>query len=311
MIFRKLKAGALAAMLFTAAPVTAFAEHGSHPLGGIFRLLGVIRGQTRQIDIAAMEVYETMPRSGSCAERRERFMGILPEALRFSRYARDIYTDDHSSEMVASGLKTLDLGGGRSAYYDTAGRRYAEVRVDIEHHQAVVVFRGTRLSVGTDVSTDVLSFVGIETAYYTWASALVAQVVREHEGMEVVVTGDSLGGGLTLYAVLHNPGVKGFAFNPAGLSLLTWASTNSADRERTNTAVTVISTRNANHIDPVTALSFAGRSVLPGHIFVVETGAFGAPALHSANTVVAALERAATTDTGGSACDGDLGVLAN
>lgn len=307
----KLITGALAAMLFAATPVVAFAERGSHAVGGFFKFLGVIKGQTREIDAEAMDVYESTSRSGSCAERRERLLAILPDALRFSRYARDIAHADHGSEMKAAGVKTLDLGDGRSAYSDGAGQRYAEARVDPERHQAVVIFRGTRLSSGSDISTDVLSFIGLQTGYYAWASSLVAQVVREHPGMAVVVTGESLGGGLTLYAVLHNPGVSGFAFNPAGLSLLTWATTRSSERARTNAAVTVISTRSADHIEPVTAISLAGRSVLPGHIFVVETGAFDALTLHSAKTVVAALEHTASTDAEGSVCDGDLGVLAN
>lgn len=183
--------------------------------------------------------------------------------------------------------------------------------MDEERRQAVVVFSGTRLAVNTDVSTDVLSFAGIETGYYRWASTLVAQVAREHPGMEVMVTGHSLGGGLALYAVLQNAGVKGFAFNPAGLGLLTWATTRRADRARTNAALTVISTRNAGHIEPVSAISLAGRSVLPGHIRVIEVDEIRPAVLHAANTVVAALEQVAATRADGEACEGDLGVLAD
>ncbi len=306
----KFTVAALAAMLLAAAPLPASAEHGPHAIGALFRLFGIIRGETREIDREAMANFEAAPRTGSCEERRTEFLKMLPEALRFARYARDIYERDHEAKMKAEGLKTLDLGDGHTAYYQAAGRRYAEVHVDAERHEVVVVFRGTRLSVGSDVSTDVLSFIGLETGYYDWTSSLVARMVREHPGMSVVATGQSLGGGLTIYAVLHNPGVKGYAFNPAGLSLLAWGTTSRAERDRVNDALTVISTRNALHIEPVTAISLAGRSVLPGHIFVLETGALNPLTLHSAKTVAAALEHSASADAEREVCDGDLGVLA-
>jgi hypothetical protein len=231
--------------------------------------------------------------------------------LRFARYSRDIYTDGHGVEMEAAKLTMLDLGNGRTAYFDPTGRRYAELLVEPGQRQAVVIFQGTRLSVGSDISTDALSFIGVETPYYAWAASLVAQIVRDHPGMAVVVTGDSLGGGLGLYAVLRNPGVRAFVFNPAGLSVRSWAEATAAERARTNAAVTVISTRGWFRIEPVTALSLAGRSVLPGHIFVVPAGVLVSPILHSARTMVAALEHVASTNAAGTVCDGDMGILAN
>jgi hypothetical protein len=260
-------------------------------------------------DIQANRVYKSAPRQGSCAERHERILKMLPDALRPSRFARDIH--DHGAALTASGRKTMDLGDGREAFYEPTGQRYAEVRVDVIRQEVVVVFRGTRLSVGRDISTDVLSIAGIETAYYRWASALVAQVVREHAGMRIIVTGHSLGGGLVLYAVLRNPGVEGVAFNPVGLSWLTWLTTNRVERARTNAALTIISTRNANHIEPLTAFSLAHRTVLPGQLFFVETDASGPLLLHSAVTVVTGLERLAAIEAGGLACDGVLGALAH
>ncbi len=230
----KLRIAGLAIALFAATPMAAVAQHGGHPGGPLFDLFGAIGGQALEINREAMRVYKSAPRAGTCAERREELLALLPEALRFGRYARDIYAGGHGAEMEAAGVTKLDLGNDRSAYYDHAGRRYAEVQLEPDHQQAVVIFQGTRLSIGSDISTDVLSFVGIETAYYAWAASLVAQIVREHPGMAVVVTGDSLGGGLALYAVLHNPGVRGVVFNPAGLSQLTWASADPSERARTN-----------------------------------------------------------------------------
>jgi hypothetical protein len=234
---------------------------------------------------------------------------MLPQTLRMARLARDIGDKNHEARMRSGGLTTIDLGGGRTAHFQPNGRRYAEVQVDQERRQAVVVFRGTRLKVKSDLTTDVLGFIGVETRYYRWASALVAKVARENPGFEVVATGHSLGGGLAIYAVLQNPGVKGYAFNPAGLALLTWATTGAADRARTSAAVTVVAIRNANHIEPVTAISLAGRSVLPGRILVVEVDDANSVTLHASTTVVAALEQVAATEAGGEVCEGDLGVL--
>jgi hypothetical protein len=299
------------AVLLALAPAHAIARDGPRPLDALVKLWEGAKGEAREIDRDAMRVFERVPRAGSCAERRARVLGMLPETLRMARFARDIGEKNHEAKMRAAGLGTLDLGGGRTAYFRHKGRRYAEVQVDQERRQVLVIFRGTRLAVKSDVSTDVLGFIGVESRYYRWASALVAQVAREHAGFEVVATGHSLGGGLAIYAVLQNPGVKGFAFNPAGLALLTWARTVAADRARTSAAVTVVSTRNAKHIEPVTAISLAGRTVMPGRIFVVEVDEPNTATLHASSTVVAALEEVAATQADGEICEGDLGVLAD
>jgi hypothetical protein len=41
--------------------------------------------------IQANRVYKWAPRQGSCAERHERILKMLPDALRLSRFARDIH----------------------------------------------------------------------------------------------------------------------------------------------------------------------------------------------------------------------------
>jgi hypothetical protein len=274
------------------------------------KAFGFVAGNAKLVDIQANRAYRKALRPGTCEERRERIRKMMPAALRFGRLARDIV--DRGADLQQAGVETMDLGDGRTAYYEAAGHRYAEVRVDAPRNEVVIVFLGTRLSVKSDLSTDVLSLTGIRTAYYKWAAALVAQVGREHPGMQIIATGHSLGGGLVLYAVLRNPGIQGFAFNPVGLSWLTWISTSHAERTRTNAGLTVIATRNIGHIEPVTAIALARRSVLPGQLFFVETDdVSGSLALHSATTVVSGLEQLAATDAGGSSCEGVLGVLAH
>jgi len=274
-----------------------------------FKALAFIAGNAKIVAWEASRRYRKAPRPGTCAERQDRILEILPETLRLSRYARDIY--EHGEDLQASGLKTKDLGDGYTAYYEPNGQRYAEVRVDAARLEVTVIFRGARHLIGGDTSASVMGLVGIETSYYRWGSALVAQVAREHPGMHVIATGHSLGGGLVLYAVLHNPGVQGVAFNPVGLSWWTWLRTNRAERMRTNAALTVVSTHNANHIEPITALSLAHRSVLPGQLYFIDSQASGPLALHSIKTLVAGLEHLAATEAGGLACEGVLGTLAH
>jgi hypothetical protein len=300
------------AALLAIAPTRALAEQGGGVPGAVRKALHGVKEKSRniEVDLDARNVYERTPRQGSCEERRNRILAALPDALRFARLARNVYKSDHEKRMKTASLGTLDLGRGATAHYETNGSRYAEVHVDETRREAVVVFRGTRPTVQSDIAADVMNFVGLPTPYYGWAAKLTARVVREHRGMQVITTGHSLGGGLAIFAVLRNPGVKGFAFNPAGLAHLTWAKARPADRARTNRAVRVVSTRNERQIEPLTAVSFSKGSVLPGHIFVLEADVRGSVALHNAPAVLSALEQAEASNAGGSACDGDLGVLA-
>lgn len=275
----------------------------------VVKVFGVVAGGAKLTDYQAHKAYQKAPRPGTCADRRRLILGMLPEAVRLGHYASDIY--DHGADAKAGGAASQALGDGRTAFYEPGGRHYAEARVDRERGEVVVVFRGTRLSVGGDISTNVLSGLGVNTSYYRWAAALVGRVKREHPDLLVVVTGHSLGGGLAIYAVLQNPGVRGVVFNPAGLSWVTWLTTRRAERARTSEAVTVVSMRNAEHIEPITAMSLAHRTVLPGHLFILDAGVSGPLKLHSTTTIEATLERLQRTAAEGDACDSVLGMLAH
>jgi hypothetical protein len=279
-------------------------------VGGFFKLLiDAARNKADEVRSTALATYIAAPRQGTCADRRAQILSVLPDAIRFSHYTRDIYSDGHDDEMAARNLRTMNISPGRQAYRDPVGKYYAEVRSNEKAPQVVIVFRGTRVTAAGDIYTNFASYLGAPTRYYRWAADLAATVAAEHPGASIVATGESLGGGLTLYAVLRNPGVTGFAFNPAGLSHAVWQEAGPTDRTRANAAITVISTRNATQIEPITGLSLAGTSVLPGHVFVVSSTVANERALHGANAVVSALEDLAATQAGGSACDGNIGIL--
>jgi hypothetical protein len=314
MTFDKLALGGMAVAIAVAAlPMNSFAQHGGPPgppLGGpLFHVLAALGGKVAAVNRQAMHVFKTLPRYGTCEERRNNWLAILPDAVQFARYSRDIYDTSREAEMRKARESSRRLGEGHFAYFDEAGQRYAELRVDDPHGRVVVIFRGTRLEVRSDVTTNVLNFVGIETRYYDWAASFVARIGREHPDRKVVVTGHSLGGGLALYAALKNPGVQAFVFNPSGLSEAAWNATSPRHRARLNESATVVSLRNFWAIEPVTALSLAGRSVLPGHVFVLQASALRPAKLHTASAVVSALEETAEQNAAGSACDGDLGIL--
>ena len=289
----------------------AHCQSTEHPfLRFIDRIAAAAKNKAELIREAAMQRYVAALRTGSCEIRRKEILSKLPDAIRFAEYAHDIYINGHDRQMAKSGTRVLDLGKGRRAYRDPVGERYAEVRSEPGVNETVIVFRGTRPLVETDLFTDLVQHIGLESGYYEWAAALVARVAGEEPGEKIVVVGQSLGGGLALYAVLRTPAVSAFVFNPAGIASSVWMQASPADRRRTNASVTVFSTRNSTQIDPVTALSLSGASMIPGHIFVVESDATDPEKLHSSEGMLLALQDLEVTSARGAACEGDIGVLA-
>lgn len=284
------------------------AAHPILPLILAFKVFGGAALMTKHTEAVASGVYRHAKRPGTCPERQAHLARLLPDALALSRFARDVYETPPNFKPAST--LAQDLGDGRTAYYEAAGQRYAEARVEEKNKRIVVAFRGTRLTTGGDIYTDVMGFIGVQTAYYRWAANVVEQVVKRHPGVPVILTGHSLGGGLAVYAVMRNPGVTAMVFNPAGVSWVTWLTKSHAERARISAAITVVSTRNGDHIEPVTTLSLARRSILPGDVFILDTPAKGAYSLHSETTLIAALDRLQAKQVSALPCEDELGVLA-
>jgi hypothetical protein len=83
-------------------PGRAFAQHfGTHAGGPLFEVLAALGHKVFEVNIEAMQAYEALPREGTCEERRQAFLTILPDALLFGRYATDIYNTVHEAEMFS------------------------------------------------------------------------------------------------------------------------------------------------------------------------------------------------------------------
>lgn len=86
--------------------------------------------------------------------------------------------------------------------------------------ETVLAFRGTEMKDVGDIATDIAQASGSKSDQYEAASKLLGAVLANTSG-HISVTGHSLGGGLTQYAMAANNlqgRVSGYTYNSAGLS---------------------------------------------------------------------------------------------
>ena len=127
---------------------------------GLAKAVGLVAGNAKLIDVQARRAYANAERKGTCEERTALLRTALNDATPLIKLARDIYADaGDTSVEEPSGEKEL------TTYRDGGGRRLAYAHFDKVRNEMVIVFRGTRLAL-SDVTTDLVSITGIETAYY-------------------------------------------------------------------------------------------------------------------------------------------------
>ena len=147
----------------------------------------------------------------------------------------------------------------------------------------VLAFRGTEAFVDWDGLADYVQVTGSESSQYTAAAKLLGVVLANQTG-SIEVTGHSLGGGLTQYAMAMNDlqgRVKGYTFNSAGLSDDTIASLPSSGIAAAGAAL--VNVRNDG--DPV---SFVASHI--GNMFDIDNDSLFS--MHSIKTVEANLMKA-------------------
>lgn len=266
----------------------------------------------RRIDTAAKATAARDRGDGTCSARADGLMERLDQAAYLARLSADIYNHPQTLEMKRQGSTSeswRDEDGRRvTAYRDPVSEGYAEVVEDGD--TVIVVFLGTRLVSLKDIMADVAQLAGTLPTKYRWADALVEQTRQRYPDRHLMVTGHSLGGGLSMYAALHHP-VEAVAFNPAGLSTQVLdevpASQRSAARERVASFIA----RSGAAIEPVSAVSLAGDTSIIGHRYLVDIGSVLTPLKrHDAFRLADTLRTlAARKDTlaASAICDNDLG----
>ncbi len=266
----------------------------------------------RRIDAAAKATVARERGDGTCAARAAGLSARLDEAVRLARLSADIYNHPQTLEMKRQGVTREswrdELDRRVTAYRDPVSEGYAEVVEDGD--TLIVVFLGTRLVSFKDVMTDVAQMSGTLPVKYRWASALVEQMRQRFPGQRLVVTGHSLGGGLSMYAALHHP-VEAVAFNPAGLSPVILSEIPAAQQVAAGQRTASFIARSGAAIEPVSAVSLAGDTSIVGRRYLVDIGTVLTPlkrhdAFRLANTLESLAARKGSL-AASSICDNDLG----
>lgn len=222
---------------------------------------------------ARAEVAAALGRQADCREAAAALENRQAEFLLAAYLSRDIHEraegrikrqpgEAARSEIVAESRRV-------SLWFDAASDGYAEVHHDALPGAEIIVFRGTRVDKLKDLSTNLVQFVNIVPERYRWAASLVGQVARETPGARILVTGHSLGGALATYAALAHD-AEAVVFNPAGLSRGALATLSPAALEAGERNIVAFITCGGEALDPVSALSLAGDTVMVGRRYLVE-----------------------------------------
>ncbi|MDR3157704.1 MAG: hypothetical protein LBU11_01570 [Zoogloeaceae bacterium] len=190
------------------------------------------------------------------------------EYILAARLSQEIYRrgkdKPQTGEITRNGKKV-------TVYFDPASEGYAEVHHEAIEHAKLIVFRGTRIHSAKDILVNLQQFIHLVPERYFWAEELAARIAAENPSSRLLLAGHSLGGGLAMYAAMKQ-GQEGVAFNPAGFSAgaVRRLSLSPADWRAGSRKIVAFITRSGKMIDPVSALSLAGKTTLAGRRYLID-----------------------------------------
>lgn len=288
---------------------------GNTVLSGLQDFARFAAAQYQRIETATQTALASERGFGTCEQRAEAFSLVLPQAAYLADLNRDLYHHTYDGQMWQKGatMMTAEVAPGVqiTVYRDPATDGYAELYPAKDDQAAVLIFRGTQVTSVNDILANITQFAGAIPPKYQWASALTAQTVRELNGQRLIVSGHSLGGGLAMYAGLKN-NVPAVTFNPAGLSKMAFDGLPEQALIQASDQTTTYISRSGSAVDPVSALSLAGDSIIIGQRYVVDLG-IAANQLQThdvgllANRLQALSQKAASMNPE-ELCEGDLGA---
>lgn len=236
---------------------------------------GKVKSEYGRIQNAARATVVSEIGAAGCNEYAALEGRNVAEYRLFARLSSDIYQSDMDERMKASGITSQNFltpdGKAVTGFRDQLSDGYAEIHHDALANTKVIVFRGTKVLSLKDIATNLVQFSNVLPERYRWADDLVAHVHAESRGHRLLITGHSLGGGLAMYAGLRHQ-ARTVVFNPAGLSrgVLNELALSRSQWETANSKVLAFVARSGKSIEPVSALSFAGETVIAGRRYIID-----------------------------------------
>jgi len=229
-----------------------------------------------------------------------------------ARLSNDIYQRQEGSQLKLEAVAEKDYrdANGRlvTSYRDIHSEGYAELHHERLPNVRILVFRGTKISSLKDITTNLVQFSNVLPARYRWADDLVARLQRQFPDTQLVLAGHSLGGGVAMYAgLLHQ--LPAVTFNPAGLSrgVVAELRLSSSQWQARGKQITAFISRSGQSVDPVSATSLAGRTVMAGRRYIVNLES-GLSPLQQHQMAVLAEKLASSSASVLFRCENDLGA---